>query len=154
MLTKYFKLISVLFFIFIFGCSSTSRDNTKDWSASQLYTEAKLELNAGNYETALSLYLKLSTRYPFGIYAQQAQLEVAYAHWKNNDSGLALAAIERYLKLYPNQIGIEYALYLKGLINFNDNKTLFSAITGENMAERDAEAGKVAFAVFKELITK
>ena len=56
-------------------------------------------------------------------------------------------------KLYPNQTGIAYALYLEGLINFNDKKTLFSSITGEDMAERDAVAGKAAFQSFKQLVT-
>tara|TARA_E500000178_G_scaffold356612_1_gene436065 strand:- start:33703 stop:34572 length:870 start_codon:yes stop_codon:yes gene_type:complete len=150
---KFLLIILSSFFCFVMvSCSTTGADQTSRWTPDKLYTEAKLELNSGNYDTALSLYKKLSTRYPFGVYAQQAQLEVAYAHWKNGQSGLALAALDRYLKLYPNQLGIEYALYLKGLINFNDNMTLFSSFTGEDMAERDAEAARLAFESFKKLV--
>ncbi len=148
------RVIVVIFILFtIVSCSSTQNDNTQNWTADRLYNEAKEELNVGNYEKALSLYQKLETRYPFGIYAQQAQIETAYTHWRNSDSASAIAALNRYKKLYPNQTGIAYALYLEGLINFNDRKSLFSAITGEDMAERDAVAGKQAFQSFKNLVT-
>ena len=145
-------LLSILIII-IASCASTSDDKTQNWNADKLYGEAKSELEIGNYENALSLYQKLETRYPFGAYAQQAQIETAYTHWKNSDSASAIASLNRYKKLYPNQTGIAYALYLEGLINFNDKKTLFSSITGEDMAERDAVAGKAAFQSFKKLVT-
>ncbi len=137
----------------IVSCSSIPEDNSRGWNADKLYNEAKSELEVGNFENALSLYQKLETRYPFGAYAQQAQIETAYTHWQNGDSASAIAALNRYKKLYPNQTGIAYALYLEGLINFNDKKTLFSRITGEDMAERDAVAGKAAFQSFKKLVT-
>jgi outer membrane protein assembly factor BamD len=137
----------------IVSCSTTQEDKTQNWNADKLYVEAKSELDVGNYEKALSLYQKLESRYPFGAYAQQAQIETAYTHWQNGDSASAIASLNRYKKLYPNQTGIAYALYLEGLINFNDKKTLFSNITGEDMAERDALAGKAAFQSFKKLVT-
>lgn len=148
---RFLPRLAVLFLIV--SCSSTPDDNTTSWNADKLYNEAKSELEIGNYEKALVLYQKLETRYPFGAYAQQAQIETAYTHWQNSDSALAIAALNRYVKLYPNQTGIAYALYLEGLINFNDKKTLFSSITGEDMAERDAVAGKAAFQSFKKLVT-
>ena len=136
----------------LIGCASKGLDKTDGWSAKKLYENARSELNVGNYETAVSVYQKLSSRFPFGKYAQQGSLDIAYAHWKNGDSGIALASLDRYNKLYPNQGGSDYALYLRGLINFNENQTLFSSITGEDMAERDAEAGRIAFASFKQLV--
>ena len=91
---KFLLIILSSFFCFVMvSCSTTGADQTSRWTPDKLYTEAKLELNSGNYDTALSLYKKLSTRYPFGVYAQQAQLEVAYAHWKNGQSGLASASL-------------------------------------------------------------
>tara|TARA_E500000331_G_C17241411_1_gene707144 strand:+ start:1250 stop:2149 length:900 start_codon:yes stop_codon:yes gene_type:complete len=143
----------LLIFPIIVSCSSSPEDKTQDWNADRLYIEAKSELEIGNYESALFLYQKLESRYPFGAYAQQAQIDTAYTHWRNGDSASAVATLNRYKKLYPNQTGIAYALYLEGLINFNDKKTLFSNITGEDMAERDAVAGKAAFQSFKKLVT-
>ena len=156
LINRYALVRSILLLISCFiivSCASTSDDKTQNWNADKLYGEAKSELEIGNYENALSLYQKLETRYPFGAYAQQAQIETAYTHWKNSDSASAIASLNRYKKLYPNQTGIAYALYLEGLINFNDKKTLFSSITGEDMAERDAVAGKAAFQSFKKLVT-
>ena len=156
LINRYALVRSILLLIACFiivSCASTSDDKTQNWNADKLYGEAKSELEIGNYENALSLYQKLETRYPFGAYAQQAQIETAYTHWKNSDSASAIASLNRYKKLYPNQTGIAYALYLEGLINFNDKKTLFSSITGEDMAERDAVAGKAAFQSFKKLVT-
>ena len=147
------SILLLIMFSILVSCTSTPNDKTQDWNADKLYNEAKAELEVGNYENALSLYQKLETRYPFGTYAQQAQIETAYTHWKNSDSASAIASLNRYKKLYPNQTGIAYALYLEGLINFNDKKTLFSSITGEDMAERDAVAGKAAFQSFKQLVT-
>jgi len=145
-------LLIILTAFLLVGCASKDLDKTSQWSAQELYEEARSELNVGNYETAVSIYQKLSSRFPFGKYAQQASLDIAYAHWKNGDSGIALASLDRYNKLYPSQDGSDYALYLRGLINFNENQTLFSSITGEDMAERDAEAGRIAFASFKRLV--
>ena len=156
LINRYALVRSILLLIACFiivSSASTSDDKTQNWNADKLYGEAKSELEIGNYENALSLYQKLETRYPFGAYAQQAQIETAYTHWKNSDSASAIASLNRYKKLYPNQTGIAYALYLEGLINFNDKKTLFSSITGEDMAERDAVAGKAAFQSFKKLVT-
>ena len=138
------------------GCASDSpaKDETLGWSADRLYAEAKDEMSAGNWSAAVKLLEKLESRYPFGRYAQQAQIDTAYAHWKENESVLALAAIERFTKLYPNHEKMDYVLYLKGLINFNDRSNLFSRFTGEDIAERDPKAAREAFDSFKELITR
>ncbi len=136
------------------GCSTTERDETVNWSADRLYSEAKDEMDAGNWATAISLLHKLESRYPFGRYAQQAQLDTAYAHWKDGELGLALAAVDRFLRLYPNHGSVDYAIYLKGLINFNDRSNLFSKITGEDLSERDPKAAREAFDSFKRLVAE
>lgn len=154
------RLFSLLILVLAFlslslaGCSTTERDETVNWSADRLYSEAKDEMNSGNWATAIGLLQKLESRYPFGRYAQQAQLDTAYAHWKDGELGLALAAVDRFLRLYPNHESVDYAIYLKGLINFNDRSNLFSKITGEDLAERDPKAAREAFDSFKRLITE
>lgn len=154
------RLFSLLMVVLAFlsmglsGCSTTERDETVNWSADRLYSEAKDEMDVGNWATAISLLQKLESRYPFGRYAQQAQLDTAYAHWKDGELGLALTAVDRFLRLYPNHDSVDYAIYLKGLINFNDRSNLFSKITGEDLAERDPKAAREAFDSFKRLITE
>ena len=73
-------------------------DETKNWSANKLYAEARDELSIGNYEKAIEYFEKLQSRYPFGTYAQQAQMEVAYAHYKQGEQPEALATVERFPK--------------------------------------------------------
>jgi outer membrane protein assembly factor BamD len=138
------------------GCATDSlaRDETLKWSADRLYAEAKDEMGSGNWAAAIKLLEKLESRYPFGRYAQQAQIDTAYAHWKENENALALAAIDRFMKLYPNHDNVDYVLYLKGLINFNDRGSLFTSVTGEDLSERDPKAAREAFDSFKELVTR
>jgi len=137
------------------GCANNANfDPTASWSADRLYAEAKDEMNSGNWGAAVKILEKLESRYPFGRYAQQAQIDTAFAHWKEGENGLALAAIDRFLKLYPNHENVDYVLYLKGLVNFNDRASLFTQITGEDMAERDPKAAREAFDSFKELLNR
>lgn len=138
------------------GCATDSlaRDETLKWSADRLYAEAKDEMSSGNWAAAIKLLEKLESRYPFGRYAQQAQIDTAYSHWKEGENALALATIDRFMKLYPNHDNMDYVLYLKGLINFNDRAGLFTSITGEDLAERDPKAAREAFDSFKELATR
>ncbi|MBU6304965.1 MAG: outer membrane protein assembly factor BamD [Betaproteobacteria bacterium] len=138
------------------GCGSTSlaRDETLGWSADKLYAEAKEDIASGNWAAALKLLEKLESRYPFGRHAQQAQIDTAFVHWKEGENALALAAIDRFTKLYPNHERIDYVLYLKGLVNFNDRSNLLARFTGEDLSERDPKAAREAFDSFKELITR
>ena len=83
-------------------------DETKGWSAAKLYSEAKSNLNERNYEQAIKYYQKLEARYPYGRFAQQAQIEIAYAHYKDNEPALATAAADRFIKLHPNHPNVDY----------------------------------------------
>ncbi|MDB5727515.1 MAG: outer membrane protein assembly factor BamD [Noviherbaspirillum sp.] len=126
-------------------------DETVAWSASKLYSEARDELASGNYERAISHFEKLESRYPFGTYAQQAQMEIAYAHYRQADAPQALAAVERFIKLHPNHPNVDYMYYLRGLINFNDRASLFDFISIQDPSERDSKATRDAFEAFKQL---
>jgi outer membrane protein assembly factor BamD len=130
------------------------QDETAGWSAQKLYAEAKDNLNSGNYERAVKLFETLESRYPFGRYAQQAQLEVAYAYYKDNEPISAIAACDRFIKLHPNHPNVDYAYYLKGLANFNDNLGLLGSLVDQDMSERDPRAARDAFVAFKELVTR
>jgi len=139
------------------NCSSGSNekyDETRNWSADRLYNEAKGELLAGNYKKAAELYQKLEARYPYGRYAQQSQLEAAYAYYKDQEPVLALAEVDRFIKLYPDHPNLDYAYYLKGLINFNEDLGLFGGIANQDMSERDPKAAVESFEAFRELLTR
>lgn len=129
-------------------------DETRAWSASKLYTEARDEASSGNYEKSVKYYEKLETRYPFGVYAQQAQMEVAYGYYRQNEQALALAAANRFIKLHPNHPNVDYMYYLRGLINFNDRVGLLQYFAKEDVTERDPKAAQDAFDSFKLLVTK
>ena len=130
------------------------KDETSGWSAQKLYAEAKDNLNEGNYERAVKLFETLESRYPFGRYAQQAQLEVAYAYYKDNEPISAIAACDRFIKLHPNHPNVDYAYYLKGLANFNDDLGMLGNLIEQDMSERDPQAARDAFISFKELVTR
>ena len=130
------------------------QDETAKWSAQKLYSEAKDNLNSGNYERAVKLFETLESRYPFGRYAQQAQLEIAYAYYKDNEPISAIAASDRFIKLHPNHPNVDYAYYLKGLANFNDDLGLVGNLVDQDLSERDPKAAREAFVSFKELVTR
>jgi outer membrane protein assembly factor BamD len=137
------------------ACSNEDKyDETKEWSAEKLYREAKDELNGGNYKKAIGYYEKLEARYPYGKLAQQAQLEIGYAYFKDKDQVAALAAADRFIKLHPNHPNVDYAYYLKGLVNFNEDLGLLGGISGQDMSERDPKAARESFEAFKELVTR
>jgi len=130
------------------------QDETAGWSAQKLYAEAKDNLNGGNYERAVKLFETLESRYPFGRYAQQAQLEVAYAYYKDNEPISAIAASDRFIKLHPNHPNVDYAYYLKGLANFNEDLGYLGNIVSQDLSERDPRAARDAFVAFKEVVTR
>ena len=107
-----------------------------------------------NYEKSVKLLETLQSRYPYGRYAQQALMEVAYANYKLNEPDAALSAAERFIKQYPNSPTLDYMYYLKGLINFNDNAGFFSKLSRQDPAERDPQTLRDSFDSFRELILR
>ena len=140
--------------LLVAACAGTTEDETAGWSAEKLYSEAKDAMASNNWQTAIKYFEKLEARYPYGRYAQQAQLEIGYAYWKDNERASAIAAVDRFIKLYPNHPTVDYAYYLKGMINFNENIGLFGGFTSVDMSERDPKAALDAFDTFKELVTR
>lgn len=138
------------------GCGLLPKDTdeTAGWSAQKLYGEAKDAMASKTWDKAIKYLEKLEARYPYGRFAQQAQLDVAYAYWKNGERASAIAAADRFIKLYPNHANVDYAYYLKGLVNFNENQGLLSALDDPDMAERDPKGTREAFDAFKELSTR
>jgi outer membrane protein assembly factor BamD len=145
---------ALLLALLVTGCASDLQDETVGWSAQRLYGEAKDAMGSKDWPRAIRYLEKLEARYPYGRYAQQAQLEIAYAHWKDGERALAIAAVDRFIKMYPNHSNTDYAWYLKGLINFNDQYGMLSQITTPDMSDRDPKSTRESFAAFKEVVTR
>lgn len=147
---------ALLFVFFLSACSwfGEQEDVTKDWSVSKLYTEASSELNSGSYETAIEYYEKLEARYPFGRYAMQAQLDVAYAYYKAEKPEEAIAATDRFIKLFPQSPYVDYAYYLKGIINYNRSVEFLDRYIPTDRSQRDPGSALESFNDFAELVRR
>lgn len=147
-------LVSSFICFGLVACASVTEDKTTNWSPNKIYSEAKSEANDGAYDKAIPLYEKLEGRAAGTPLAQQAQLDKAYAQFKNGDQAQAIATIDRFLKLHPASPALDYALYLKGTVNFSDNLGFFGSYTKQDLSERDQKAAKESFDAYKELVAK
>jgi outer membrane protein assembly factor BamD len=137
------------------GCASGGKyDKTANWSAEQLWADAKEQVAEGNWKDARERLTAIESRYPFGVYAQQALMELAYVNWKDGENDQALAAIDRFEQLYPNHPGTDYMLYLKGLINFTPASAFMTNITQQDPSERDPKGLRASYDAFNELIKR
>jgi outer membrane protein assembly factor BamD len=136
------------------GCSTTAPDKTAGMSPSAIYAEAKDASSSGQWDKAISLLEKLEARAAGTPLAQQAQLDRAYAQYKSAEPAQAIATLDRFIKLHPASPALDYALYLKGIISFNDDLGLFSSLTDQDLSERDQKASKESFESFKELVAR
>ena len=136
------------------ACSTTSEDKTTGLSPDKLYGEARDLMDSGQWDKAIPYLEKLESRAAGTPLAQQAQLDKAYAQFKAGDKAQANATLDRFMRLHPASPALDYALYLKGLSNFNENLGIFGAYTGQDMAERDQKAAKESFESFKELSSR
>ena len=146
-------LVIVLLSAAMTGCSwfGEKPDVTKDWSAARLYSAANERLENKDFEKAIEYYEKLEARYPFGPRSQQAQLDIAYAYYKNGEPGSAVAAANRFIKLHPRHPNVDYAYYVKGLANYMETGGLISRIVKKDYSKRDTGAAMDAFRDFSEL---
>ncbi|MEN8167800.1 MAG: outer membrane protein assembly factor BamD [Pseudomonadota bacterium] len=148
-------LRTLIFTLMLSGCAMTEEhDETKDWSVSQFYSEAKSALDDGDYDQAVKYYEGLEARFPFGRYATQAQLDIIYAHYKNDEPESAIAAANRFIKLHPQNPFVDYAYYLKGLTNLNRNQSFTSRYLPYDPTQRDAGAALDSFNDFAELVRR
>jgi outer membrane protein assembly factor BamD len=137
--------------LFLSGCANNPKDPTAGWSPEKIYSEARDEVNAGAWDKAIGYYEKLEGRAAGTVLAQQAQIDKAFAQYKTGDKILAIATLDRFIRLHPTSPAIDYAIYLKGLVNFNDNLGLFAFITRQDLSERDQKAAKDSYESFLEL---
>lgn len=140
--------------VLLAACSSKPVDKTSGWSPNRIHAEARDELSAGAFDKAIPLYETLEGRAAGTPLAQQAQLDKAYAQFKDGQKAEAIATLDRFMRLHPASPAIDYALYMKGVINFNDELGLFAFLSRQDLSERDQKAAKEAFESFNELVTR
>ena len=140
--------------LFSSNSSSSDEDEYADWTAEKFRTEAKAAVDAGSYEKAIKLYEALESRYPFGADSAQTELDIAYAYYKNNDPDSAIAAADRFIKMNPRSPGVDYAYYLKGLVNYNRGIGFIDRFLPTDTSQRDPGTARDALNNFEELIRR
>lgn len=129
-------------------------DKTANWSAADFYDEAKKSLDDENYINAIELYEGLESRYPFGQYAQQAQIDLAFAYYKNDEPESAIATANRFIRIHPRHKNVDYLYYLKGLINFNRGIGFLERYLPTDKSQRDPGAAIESLDDFATLIRR
>ena len=152
-LARMFACVAMLAFA---GCSLLPDvvDETTNLNAEQLYKLAHDALVEGNYTRAVKLFETLEARFPYGRYAQQAILELAYANYRAGETAASIAASDRFIRTFPNNQNVDYAYYLKGLVNFREDQGLLGYVYELDLAEREPKGMRESFAAFKELVAK
>jgi outer membrane protein assembly factor BamD len=143
--------VSAISTILLSACD-TPKDEMSRWTPERLYAESKEEAASGNYEKAVKLLERLEGRAAGSVLAQQAQIERAYYLWKSGEKAQALSTLERFIKLHPTSPALDYALYLQGLVNFNDNLGMLGSFTSQDLSERDQQASRDSYQSFHQLV--
>jgi outer membrane protein assembly factor BamD len=148
-------LLAVLPFVLTAcGLFGNKDDNISQYSQDKLFKEAKEALNGGDFNRAIKLLENFESRFPYGVQAQQAILDTAWANYRISEFPIAVSNAERFIKQYPTHEAVDYAYYLKGLALFGDELTLFSFIADQDISERDQKARREAYFTFRELSEK
>jgi outer membrane protein assembly factor BamD len=153
---KILRLISTSVFIIFFtvGCSSKKNEKPKvdDKPPVELYSDAQQALESANYEKATEILEALDSRYPFGPHSDQVQVDLIYAYYKRDETALALANIDRFMRLNPAHPDLDYLYYLRGLTHMATDQQFFQNMFGIDRYNRDPSHSLQAFKDFKHLI--
>jgi outer membrane protein assembly factor BamD len=135
------------------GCGNND-ERDEGLSAEELYDEASRALQAQNFPQAIQLYRVLTIRYPFGRHAEQAMLDMAYAQFRGGRGDQATETLNRFLRTYPTHPNVDYAWYLKGVVNYEETMSFLRRLMPGRAADRDQQAAAQAFRDFQELIRR
>jgi outer membrane protein assembly factor BamD len=134
------------------ACGSSPNDPKSDAAdVAKLYAEAKEDLANGSYERAIKSLERVEARSTGTLIGQQAMLDLAYAQWRVGERAQALSAVDRFIKMHPSSPALDYAYYLRGLVNFNDNLGILGSLARQNLSERDQRASREAYQSFRQL---
>ena len=142
---------------FLLGCGLFGGDEERDEFAGltneeQFYRRALDQLNGQNFTGAIATYQGLESRFPFGRFAEQSQIEIVYAYYRNSDVEAARAAADRFIRLHPDSDNIDYAYYMKGLASFSENSGFLNRFLPVDQTKRDPGRARESFSDFAQLI--
>ena len=151
--THFLAALGLTIAVSMSGCGLFSgSDDARSENLDKLYSEARDDIASGSFDRAIKNLEKLEARASGTLMGQQALLDLAYAQWKSGERASALATVDRFIKLHPSSPAYDYALYLKGLVNFNDSLGLFGLIAQQQISERDQKASREAFQSLSQLV--
>ncbi len=168
-MTRHSGLTRPLFLIFLIafvlagsGCArfgihklfGHAEDKVETLPVEKLYADAHQSLENGNVVRAQATYKRLISRFPYGPYTEQAQLDLAYAQYKNNKFDDASSTIDRFIRTYPTHRHVDYAYYLKALINFNRDNQLLARLARLDSSQRDQGSPRQSFNDFADLLRR
>lgn len=133
------------------ACSTTPPPSTPAAAAEALYREARADIEAGAFERAAQILGRIEALAAGSLLAQQALLDLAYVNWRSDEPATALATVDRFIRLNPSSPALDYAYYLKGLINFNADLGFLGRLANQDVSERDQRAARDAWQAFKQL---
>ena len=133
------------------GCSSNN-EVSPDSSPAEIYSTGQQKLQDGNYNAAIKQFEALDNRYPFGPYAQQVQLDLIYAYYKSAELPMAIASIDRFMRLNPTHPNIDYVLYMRGLTAMALDDSMLQGFFGIDRSDRDPQHALVAFKDLSQLV--
>jgi outer membrane protein assembly factor BamD len=146
------------------GCQSTKNffgidgskklAETETLDLDQLYALGRTELDKEDYEDAARIFTRLIARFPYGPKAEQAQIDLAYAQHKLSKPEEATSTISRFIKTYPTNPNIDYAYYLKALINFDRENRWLAKVARLDVSARDLGAAAQSYNDFNEVIRR
>jgi outer membrane protein assembly factor BamD len=146
-------LLALALAVSLGGCRK-DRDQLQERSAEELYSKAKQSLDSGSWRTCILAYKALQTRYPFGRHTEQSMLDISYCHFKAGEREQALSTLDRFIRTYPAHPSVDYAYYLKGLVNYEENIGFLERMMPSRVRDRDQTAMQDAFADFSELLRR
>ncbi|MEZ8029790.1 hypothetical protein A1OW_23320 [Enterovibrio norvegicus] len=150
---KCLTLSSLLALSLLAGCSSTD-EIVPDIPPSELYQEAQVSLNEGSWNTAIERLEALDSRYPFGAYSEQVQLDLIYVYYKNDDLALGEATIDRFMRMNPGHPEMDWVLYMRGLTNMAQDRSFLHDLLNVDRSDRDPEPSRRAFSDFRRLLDR
>jgi outer membrane protein assembly factor BamD len=151
--TQLLALSMLALMVSISGCRK-DKDFRDEISAAELYATATKSLNSKNWSRAIAAYKALQTRYPFGRYTEQSMIDLSYVYFKGGEPENALSTLDRFIRTYPTHPNVDYAYYLKGLVNYSQNLGFLEKMMPKRVRDRDQSMARDAFLDFSELIRR
>jgi len=148
-------LLLPLFFAFAFSISSCSKDEVEIERPEKVYyDQAQRRIKVNNYFGAIESLQRIETQYPFGKFAEQAQIDLVYCYFMNSETEAAHSSAERFIRLHPRHPNIDYAYFMKGLSSYTRDTGLLARLTDTDLSARDVSGAKLAFSELTEFLTR